>query len=106
MSATPTPWSLQKCNNGGALLIRGEGAGQHPQFSIQIVPLEDAELIVRAVNSHAALLEAGQRALHHMLFRGWAIQQDHELRDVYAQLKAAIAKATGLKAAEETKNDR
>ena len=51
---------------------------------------KDAELIVRACNSHADLLEALER-----LFK--QINNDHAYKDTYAmkQAKQAIAKARG-----------
>lgn len=74
MSHTRLPWTLQKCGGGGSLLIRGDGAGKHPQFSIQIVPQEDAALIVRAVNCHDELLEACKSVAQlRASIRTWAI---------------------------------
>jgi len=55
---TPRPWTLQECSQGGKTLVRrvpGEVPWEHPQGYVQIVPAEDADLIVRAVNSHDAL---------------------------------------------------
>lgn len=53
----------------------------------------DANLDIIA--SAPALYEAAKRALDHMIFRGWAVQADHELRESYEQLKAAVELAEG-----------
>ena len=56
---TSTPWIAEPCEHGGALLIRPISKGIYQaQERIQIVPLEDAQFIVKAVNSHEALVSA------------------------------------------------
>lgn len=39
------------------------------------------------------VLEASARALFHMTVRGWSTTEGHELKEVYEQLKSAVAKA-------------
>ena len=61
---TPIPWEAVPAQMGGALLIRPIPAGVYAgQRMIQIVPFEDAEFIVNAVNSHDALVAALRKAL-------------------------------------------
>ena len=61
---TSIPWEAVPAQMGGALLIRPIPAGVYAgQRMIQIVPFEDAEFIVQAVNSHDALVKALKRVL-------------------------------------------
>lgn len=84
---TATPWSTAPCSNGGAILRRGGAeAWKHPQGMLQIVPAEDAEFIVRAVNSHYELLAVAKRCLR--------IVEDGSLPD-WDWLREVIAKAEG-----------
>jgi hypothetical protein len=41
-AASPRPWTLLKCSNGGVLLVR-------PGQTLQVVPREDADLILALV---------------------------------------------------------
>lgn len=45
--ATPGPWGVDPCSNGGALVKRGVDVGpnRHEQSSVQIVPSPDAAYI-------------------------------------------------------------
>ena len=47
-AATPGPWRAVHCYHGGMLLQRDDAERAHIQPSIQIVPAEDADLIVAA----------------------------------------------------------
>ena len=63
---TPMPWEAVPSQMGGALLIRPIPAGVYAgQRMIQIVPFEDAEFIVQAVNSHDVLVDALKRIREH-----------------------------------------
>ncbi len=53
-------WRLEPCSHGGAILVRGDGKhGAHPPTHLQIIPIEDARLIVQA----PAMREALERML-------------------------------------------
>jgi hypothetical protein len=52
---TAGPWELLPCSHGGAILKRGADARTHPQSHLQIVPIEDARLIVAAPELYAML---------------------------------------------------
>lgn len=62
-----------------------------PNALLSVFELEQCPLH----KSAPELLKASRRALDHMLFRGWAVQTDHELCEVYEQLKAAVEAAEG-----------
>ena len=87
---SPLPWRLIENSAGGATLVRGNGDWRaHAQSHLQIVPREDAEFIVRAVNAHEELLAALKQAID--VHCG----QDACTSKVHAIWRAAIAKAEG-----------
>lgn len=93
---TPTPWTTSPCPTGGAILHRGGGnSWEHPQGMLQIVPIEDAEFIARAVNSHYELLDALRQVM------GWIdnwspeFTYDEEWPETLHCAEAAIEKAEG-----------
>ena len=96
MSHTPGPWSVDSDRPSRQVVVIsqfGEIAQVFGGDNMDDETTPNSRLIAAAPD----LLEASQRALHHMLLRGWAVQTDHELRKVYEQMKAAIQKAGGLK---------
>lgn len=98
MGHTPGPWRISDCTLGRKLLIEHgdestislvigsvyEDGGRLPQRA-------NAELIVRAVNSHADLLAALEAALETIKF----YDENYETRCSYVDGLAAIAKAKG-----------
>jgi len=59
---TPTPWYISREENG-ITTIRGDKANGRLFAVADTLKREDAEFIVRAVNSHEALLEAAKEAI-------------------------------------------
>jgi hypothetical protein len=100
-AATPGPWKTDRCTSGGRLLIRGD-TGTHVQSHLQVVPSEDAFLIVALVNAAPqieALIEAAEK--QQMALRESTNPQgsnvypqvllDRELIAALAALKEALA---------------
>src|SRR3990167_9404565 len=86
---SPLPWAESKIENGRLIYdFSGDEIAQ-VNTARGIVSVSNRALIVRAVNSHEALVEAAQLALDY-LGRIEEGSEGAELRDV---LRAAIAKA-------------
>ena len=107
---TPTPWRLGHYQNGGRTLVRDDGKKVENILTIDSsVKEHNAEFIVRAVNSHAALLEAAKRAFRELneirardgvprTFDGLKSSVDPEyFSSVVDGLQAAIAQAKAVK---------
>lgn len=91
MSHTPGPWeAIETPESSHQRFV--VAAGRERIASLYLPGnADDASLIAASPD----LLNALGRALFHATLRGWNTTEGHELADVYAQMKAAIAKAEG-----------
>lgn len=96
---TPTPWSVRKdefeiehatCIDGPSGRCGVVCCG-HDYDDGGLLSADDAELIVRAVNAHAELVEACKAALEK---EDNAFEPDNQSK-LYQRLKAALQKAQG-----------
>ncbi len=84
---TPTPWTraITSAKNMDCLIVNERGKNIAGVFAHPDTGDADSEFIVRAVNSHEALLEACKRASFETQING----------DILTILKQAIAKSEG-----------
>lgn len=102
-ASTPIPWSFTMQEEYGkpqfTAVISGDNSKiADVKFVFLMHPSEcnaNAELIVRAVNSHDELVKAAERLLEH-LDDSDDCDQDGNQRDVLHALREAIAKAKGM----------
>jgi hypothetical protein len=91
---TPTPWHVEESADHGIGKFRGifgpdgfEIVNQHG-----VLTKSDAAFIVRAVNSHEALLEAARYAFEYLSPKG-DVKKDFSGHNAMATLSRAIARA-------------
>jgi hypothetical protein len=94
MSHTPGPWTSRPFGDSFAVLADDKRVcycyGAFADWS-----KAQADANAHLVAAAPELLDAVGRALFHATLRGWATTEDHELREVYEQMKAAVRKAEG-----------
>ena len=94
---TPTPWKIEAQETPKRFtLYTGPRYSNEQCFVGQIYSEQDAALIVRAVNSHAALVEALTACEEHIL-RHWkmGVGIGNGTRDLLENVKAVLAAAQG-----------
>jgi hypothetical protein len=91
---TPTPWHVNgnSTNRGAQIFIRDK----NNEIIAQVRPLANAELIVRAVNSHEALLSAVYAAKNLIMDYPEMAKHENAMR-VFEAIKKAIAQAEAVR---------
>lgn len=90
---TPGPWHDNKFGDGFAVFAGGTSRIAYCYAVFENRTVEEAEANARLISAAPELLNALGRALFHATLRGWATTEGHELAEVHAEMKAAIAKA-------------
>lgn len=95
---TPTPWTLNSgYNKIGAPVFEIKDVEGFTLLAVRggVIPTSrDAEFIIRAVNSHEALLEAAKDLLNKLTFEGVATTRKQRI-EAERKLRSVIAQATG-----------
>ncbi len=91
--ATPRPWNMQPLSDNYTHIVRGPENVLVVQCAQTPKGKANAELIVRAVNSHEVLLAACQEAFYFMEENGFFDLTDDTYGPTATRLLAAIAAA-------------